>query len=90
MPAGLLLAIAIAAEVAATVSLRYSEGFSRPLPSPIVVIGYAISFWSLAVLKELRRHDIRDLGGRRHGRDRLIGIVALGEPATATNSARSP
>ena len=32
MPAGILLAIAIASEVAATISLRYADGFSRPLP----------------------------------------------------------
>ena len=50
MPAGILLAIAIASEVAATISLRYADGFSRPLPSTIVVLGYALSFWLLSLV----------------------------------------
>ncbi|SDX26039.1 small multidrug resistance pump [Amycolatopsis xylanica] len=48
----LLLALAIAAEVSATVSLKLSEGFSKLGPSIIVVAGYAIAFLALAqVLK---------------------------------------
>lgn len=50
MPAGLLLAIAIVAEVAATVSLRLAEGFTRLVPSAIVIVGYGISFWMLALV----------------------------------------
>jgi small multidrug resistance pump len=54
MPAGLLLTIAIVSEVTATVALRMSHGFTRPLPVAIVVAGYAISFWLMAlVLKQL-------------------------------------
>jgi small multidrug resistance pump len=52
MGAYLLLALAIAAEVSATVSLKLSEGFSKVGPSIIVVVGYAIAFVALArVLK---------------------------------------
>ncbi|MEU8631151.1 SMR family transporter [Amycolatopsis sp. NPDC048633] len=52
MGAYLLLALAIAAEVSATVSLKLSEGFSKAGPSIIVVVGYAIAFVALArVLK---------------------------------------
>jgi small multidrug resistance pump len=40
----LLLAAAIAAEVCATVSLKLSEGFTRPGPSAVVVAGYLASF----------------------------------------------
>lgn len=48
----LLLALAIAAEVAATVSLKLSSGFSKLVPSIVVVAGYAVSFIALAkVLK---------------------------------------
>jgi small multidrug resistance pump len=43
------LGIAIVMEVIATSALRASEGFSRLLPSVIVVIGYAISFYCLSV-----------------------------------------
>ncbi|MFI0449837.1 DMT family transporter [Actinomadura sp. 6N118] len=43
-----LLGLAIATEVTATLSLRASEGFSKFGPSAIVVIGYLVSFLLLA------------------------------------------
>jgi small multidrug resistance pump len=47
-----LLAGAILSEVAATISLRLSEGFTKAVPSTIVVIGYLASFALLSqVLK---------------------------------------
>jgi small multidrug resistance pump len=85
MPVGVLLAIAIACEVAATVSLRYSDGFSKPLPSVVVVVGYAISFWLLAlVLREISVGTTYAIwAGAGTAAVALIGILALGEPATA-------
>jgi len=50
MPAYLLLAIAIAAEVAATSALKAADGFSRPGPSVVVVVGYAIAFYLLSIV----------------------------------------
>ncbi|MFI6432587.1 DMT family transporter [Rhodococcus oryzae] len=44
MNAYALLAGAIACEIVATLSLKAADGFSRPLPSIVVVIGYAASF----------------------------------------------
>jgi small multidrug resistance pump len=50
----LFLSIAILAEVAGTVALKYTEGFTKLGPSAIVVTGYGLSFWMLAlVLKAL-------------------------------------
>jgi small multidrug resistance pump len=50
----LLLSGAIASEVVATLSLKASDGFSRPAPSLVVVAGYLASFALLgAVLREL-------------------------------------
>jgi small multidrug resistance pump len=49
MPASLLLGTAIVSEVAATLALRASEGFSRPLPVAVVIVGYGLSFWLLAL-----------------------------------------
>jgi small multidrug resistance pump len=50
----LFLSIAILAEVAGTVALKYTEGFTKLGPSAIVVVGYGLSFWMLAlVLKAL-------------------------------------
>jgi len=52
--AWLMLGIAIVSEIAATASLRASQGFTRLVPSIVVVIGYALSFFLLAhVLKTL-------------------------------------
>lgn len=44
----LWLALAIAAEVTGTLSLRASEGFSRLVPSLLVVLGYGVAFFSLS------------------------------------------
>ncbi|MEU2113169.1 multidrug efflux SMR transporter [Streptomyces sp. NPDC019645] len=43
-----LLAAAIAAEVAGTTAMKYSEGFTRLWPSLATVIGYVIAFALLA------------------------------------------
>jgi small multidrug resistance pump len=48
---GLLLA-AIAAEVAATSALARTEGFRDPLWSGLVIGGYALSIWLLALVVE--------------------------------------
>ena len=45
----LYLGIAIVAEVIGTSALKYSESFSRLLPSVVVVVSYAISFYLLAL-----------------------------------------
>ena len=44
----LLLACAIIAEVIGTLALKASDGFTRPLPSIIVVFGYGIAFVLMA------------------------------------------
>ncbi|MFI6643585.1 DMT family transporter [Streptomyces sp. NPDC050504] len=50
-----LLAAAIAAEVAGTTAMKYSEGFSRLWPSLITVVGYVVAFALLAqTLKTLQ------------------------------------
>jgi small multidrug resistance pump len=43
------LAVAIVAEVIATSALKASEGFSRTIPSTIVVIGYGVAFYCLSL-----------------------------------------
>lgn len=42
------LAIAIIAEVIATSALKASEGFTQPLPTALVLVGYGIAFTGLA------------------------------------------
>jgi small multidrug resistance pump len=83
MPA-LYLSIAILSEVAGTVALKYTDGFTRLAPSSAVVIGYGISFWMLAlVLRELPiglTYAVWAAAGT--ALIAAIGIVAFGEPAT--------
>ncbi|GAB7562399.1 SMR family transporter [Methylobacillus methanolivorans] len=43
------LAIAIVAEVIATSALKASDGFSQWLPSVLVVVGYGLAFYFLAL-----------------------------------------
>ena len=83
MPA-ILLTIAILAEVAGTVALKYTDGFTNLGPSALVVAGYGLSFWMLALV-------LRDLPiGLTYAVSAAIGtaliaaigIVAFGEPAT--------
>ena len=45
----LYLFAAIVSEVVATSALRAAEGFTRPVPSVLVVIGYGLSFYCLSL-----------------------------------------
>jgi small multidrug resistance pump len=45
----LLLLVAIVAEVIATSALKASESFTRPIPSIVVVAGYAVAFTCLSM-----------------------------------------
>ncbi len=44
------LAVAIVAEVVATSALKMTEEFSRPLPSLVVIGGYALAFYMLTLV----------------------------------------
>lgn len=46
----LLLSGAIVSEVFATVALKVSDGFSRWVPATLVVLGYLVSFYLLALI----------------------------------------
>lgn len=48
MSAWLWLALAIAGELIGTVSLKASDGFSKLTPSCLVVLGYALAFYSMS------------------------------------------
>ena len=83
MPA-LYLAIAILAEVAGTVALKYTEGFTRLAPSSAVVLGYGVSFWMLALVLRHLPIGLAYAVWAAAGTALIatIGIVAFGEPAT--------
>jgi multidrug transporter EmrE-like cation transporter len=46
----LLLAVAVMSEVAGTIALRSSDGFTRPLPVGIVIVGYGFAFYLLSLI----------------------------------------
>ena len=83
--AAVLLAGAIAAEVVGTLLLRASDGFSRLWPSLGTMAGYAVAFVLLA--QALKGIDVGVAyaiwAGLGTAVITVIGIVALGEPATA-------
>ena len=85
MSAWVYLALAIASEVIGTVALRESDGFTRLGPAAIVVVGYAISFWMLALA--LRKLDLGLVyaiwAGVGTAAIAAIGVIAFDEPATA-------
>lgn len=45
----LLLGFAILSEIVATTALKLSDGFTKPLPSLIVVVGYGIAFYLISL-----------------------------------------
>ena len=45
----LILALAVLAETIGTAALQASQQFTRPLPSIVVVVAYALAFWLLAI-----------------------------------------
>ena len=49
MQSWLFLAIAIIGEVVATSALKSSEGFTRLVPSVVVVVGYGVAFYCLSL-----------------------------------------
>ena len=49
MPGYVHLSMAICAEVAGTLALRYSHGFMKPLPSLIVIFAYSLAFYMLSL-----------------------------------------
>ena len=45
----LILFVAVLSEVTATTSLKFSEGFTKLIPSVVVVVGYGLSFYLLSM-----------------------------------------
>ncbi|MFJ5778403.1 DMT family transporter [Streptomyces sp. NPDC093094] len=85
----LLLAGAIAAEVAATTAMKYTDGFTRLLPSVLTVLGYVVSFALLA--QTLRTVAIGNAyaiwSGVGTAAIAAIGVLFLGEGMNAAKAA---
>ncbi|WP_329277507.1 DMT family transporter [Streptomyces sp. NBC_00691] len=76
-----LLAGAIAAEILATTSMKYSEGFTRIWPSIVTGVGYVVAFALLAqALKTLQVGTAYAIwAGVGTAAVAAIGILFLGE-----------
>ncbi|MEU6401943.1 multidrug efflux SMR transporter [Streptomyces sp. NPDC046985] len=85
----LLLSGAIAAEVAGTTALKYSDGFSRLGPSLTTVLGYLLSFALLAqTLKSLSLGAAYAIwSGVGTAAVAAIGCAFLGEGMSLTKAA---
>lgn len=81
----LLLIAAIVLEVAGTVSMKLSQGFSKPLPSVLLFIFYAGAFVALTVvLKKIEVSVAYAIwSGLGTALIAAIGIVYFGEALTA-------
>jgi small multidrug resistance pump len=84
-----LLTGAIAAEVAATTAMKYTDGFSRLWPSLLTVLGYAIAFVLLAqTLKTVSVGTAYAIwAGVGTAAIAAIGMVFLGEGLSAAKLA---
>ncbi|MEW2069197.1 multidrug efflux SMR transporter [Streptomyces sp. NPDC007346] len=79
-----LLAAAIAAEVAGTTAMKYSDGFTRLWPSIGTAVGYLIAFTLLAqTLKTLSMGTAYAIwAGVGTAAVALIGILFMGESSS--------
>jgi small multidrug resistance pump len=81
MLAWIYLGAAIATEVVGTLFLRFTDGFTRPMPSIVVVITYVLSLWLTALaLKTLEISLAYAVwAGVGTAAVAIIGMAALGE-----------
>lgn len=84
-----LLAAAIAAEVAGTTAMKFSDGFTKPWPSLGTVVGYLVAFTLLAqTLKSMSVGTAYAIwAGVGTAAIAAIGMVFMGETATAAKLA---
>ena len=82
--AWLLLAVSVLAEVVGTIALRYADGFSRLVPSVVVVSCYAGAIWlmSLAVKHLDVGLSYAVLAGCGTALTALVGMVWFDEPSS--------
>ncbi len=88
MSAYILLLVAIVVEVVATSALKASDGFTRLLPSIVVVVGYAITFYLLTLV--LRRLDLSFVYATWSGLGTVgvavIGVLVFGDSMTVARA----
>ena len=85
MSSWLLLVLAIVFEIGGTTAMKLSEGFSKPIPSVMVVVCYVICFGALTLA--LREIDLSVAyavwAGIGTALIAAVGIAVFGEPISA-------
>jgi small multidrug resistance pump len=85
MLAWIYLGAAIATELVGTVGLRWTDGFTRPLPSALVIALFVISLWFAALA--VRELDVSLVyavwAGIGTAVVAVIGMTTLGESVNA-------
>ena len=81
----LFLSSAILLEVAGTISMKLSEGFTRPIPSVLIFVFYVISFVALTLaLEKIEVSTAYTIwAGAGTALVAIIGFLYFGESATA-------
>jgi len=82
--AWLLVGLAIVAEITAALCLRFSDGFSKPLPTALALIAFGSAFYLVSIaLVSLPVSTVYPVwaGGGTAG-VALLGVLALGEQAS--------
>jgi small multidrug resistance pump len=85
MLAWIYLSAAIATEVVGTVFLRSTDGFTKPVPSLVVIVSYVLSLWLTALaLKSLEISLAYAVwAGVGTAAIAIIGMAAMGETVNA-------
>jgi small multidrug resistance pump len=79
----IFVALAIVAEVAAAIALRFSRGFSKPLPTVLALTAFGLAFYMVSLaLVSLPVSTVYPIwaGGGTAGAA-LLGVLALHEEA---------
>jgi quaternary ammonium compound-resistance protein SugE len=83
--AWVLVVVAGVLEIVWALGLKYSDGFTKPVPSVVVVVAAAASFWLLSfAMRVLPAGTAYAVWvGIGAAGTAVLGMVLLGEPATA-------
>jgi small multidrug resistance pump len=81
MGAMAVLLVAISIEVGATAALPQTNGFRDPVWTPVVLLGYAISIWMLAIVVRQVPVSVAYAiwSGLGTAAIAVVGVMALGE-----------
>lgn len=82
--AWLLLGVAIAGEITAAIALRFSDGFTKPIPTVLALVAFGTAFYTVSVAMKTLPVSIAYpvWAGAGTAGVALLGVVALREPAS--------